>query len=189
MKILKSILIALVVILAIAAVGTYFLPDHYNISNTVEIAKPANVVYAQVSDFNKWSAWSPFQEMDPEASHDVEGAPAAAGHKLSWKGEKSGAGCMTLSTAVPGKSLESDLQFLKPMNATAKDYWKLEETGNTTKVTWGTQGGLSYPFGRLFGLSVDAMLGKMQKHGLDNLKKVCESIPAIVPDSTTVVIR
>ncbi len=189
MKILKNILLALVVILAIASVGIYFLPDHYNVSKTIVINKPADVVYSQVSDFNKWSAWSPFQEMDPKASNVVEGAPSAAGHKLSWEGEKSGAGNMTISAAVPGQSVNSDLEFIKPFKATAKDYWKLEQTGNTTKVVWGTEGGLSYPFGRLFGLSVDKMLGEMQQHGLDNLKKVCEALPDVAAlDSTAVVV-
>ncbi len=188
MKILKNILLAIAVILGIAAVGIYFLPDHYNVSSSVEISRPSDVVYAQVSDFNKWAAWSPYQEMDPKAAHIVEGTASSPGHKLSWDGKKSGAGNMTIATTEVGKSVNSDLNFIKPFKATAKDYWKLEQTGNTTKVTWGTEGGLSYPFGRLFGLSVDDMLGKSQKHGLDNLKKICEAIAEAPLDSTAVVI-
>lgn len=189
MKILKNILLALAVILAIAAVGIYFLPDHYNVSKTIVINKPAAAVYANVSDFNKWSTWSPFQEMDPKASNVVEGAPSAAGHKLSWDGEKTGKGNMTISDVVPFTSLNSNMVFIRPFNATAKDYWRLEQMGDSTKVIWGTEGGLSYPLGRLFGLSVDKMLGGMQQHGLDNLKKICEAMPdAATLDSTAVVV-
>lgn len=188
MKILKNILIAIAVILGIAAVGIYFLPDRYNVSSSIEITKPSEVVYAQVSDFNKWSTWSPWQELDPKASIRVEGASSSEGHKMTWNGEKSGEGNMTIVLTEPGKRVSSELNFIKPFKATAKDYWTLEQTGNTTKVTWGTEGGLSYPFGRLFGLSVDDMLGKSQKHGLENLKKVCEAISDASLDSTAVVI-
>lgn len=188
MKIFKNILLAIAVILGIAAVGIYFLPDHYSVSSSVEIARPANVVYAHVSDFKKWAAWSPWQELDPEATITVEGAASSIGHKMTWNGEKSGSGNMTIADMEAGKSVNSDLNFIKPFKATAKDHWTLEQNENVTKVTWGTEGGLSYPFGRLFGLSVDDMLGKSQKHGLENLKKVCEATNEAPSDSISVVI-
>ncbi len=188
MKIFKNILLAIAVILGIAAVGVYFLPDHYNVSSSVEISKPADVVYSQVNDFNKWALWSPYQEMDPEAAHMVDGTAGAPGHKLSWDGRKSGAGSMTIATTEVGKSMNSDLHFIKPFEAQAKDYWKFEQVGSITKVTWGTEGGLSYPMGRLFGLSVDDMLGKSQKHGLENLKKICEAIENAPADTMDLVV-
>jgi hypothetical protein len=190
MKILKSILAAVAVIITIALAGIYFLPDQYNISNSIEISKPANVVYAQVSNFNQWKAWSPYQEMEPDAINVIHGVSAQAGHKMTWNGKVLGEGSMTISSAVPGKNIYSDLDFIKPYKFTAKDYWEFEQKGDNIKVTWGTKGGLAYPFGRLAGLKLDAELNKTQKQGLDKLKKLCEAMPdGQQAEITTVVIK
>ena len=76
------------------------------------------------------------------------------------------------------KTISSELNFVKPFKAEAKDIWQLEAMGDKTKVTWINSGGLKYPFGRLFGLSVDKMMDKQHTKGLNNLKKYCESLPA-----------
>jgi len=191
MNIIKNILIALTVILVIAGVGIYFLPNSYTITNTVEIDRPASVVYGQVADFSKWSAWSPWKEQEPNAKITVEGAAGTEGHKMSWQGEKLGEGSMTLVAVNENAALVCSDVFLKPMNATAKDYWRFEGNGTKTKVTWTTAGGLKYPIGRLFGLAVDKVVGETEKHGLENLKKACELIeitqPVAVADSTVIV--
>ena len=188
MKILKNILIAVAVIVAIGAVVLYFLPNHYSVSNSIEINKPADVVYAQVNDFNKWGTWDPWMEMDPEAKVTVEGTAGTPGHKMSWDGKKSGQGSMTIISAGQNEHVYSQLEFIKPFKATAKDMIKLEANGDKTKVTWTNSGGLSFPFGRLFGLSVDKALGTDQRKGLDKLKKYTEAMvaaPAAPVDTTT----
>jgi hypothetical protein len=187
MSMLKKMLLALGIILVIAAVGVYFLPNQYNVSNSIEINKPVDVVYAQLNDFNRWHAWSPWAEKEPTAQTTIEGTPGAKGHKMSWDGKQLGAGSMTLSWADMNKTIHSDLEFLKPFKAKAKDQWDFEAVGDKTKVTWTNSGGLAYPMGRLFGISVSKMMNEEQRHGLDNLKKYCESMPAPVAsnDSTS----
>jgi hypothetical protein len=181
MKIVKNIGIALVVIIVLGLIVLYFMPNHYAVSNSIEINKPADVVYAQVSDFNKWGTWDPWMEMDPEAKVTVEGTPGAPGHKMSWDGKKSGMGSMTIISAGTNQWVYSGLEFIKPIKATAKDEIKLEANGDKTKVTWTNTGGLSFPLGRLFGLSVDKALGTDQRKGLDKLKKCTEALVAAPP--------
>lgn len=191
MSILKNILIALGVIVVIAGVGIYFLPNSYTLTNSIVINRPAEVVYGQVADFNKWGAWSPWKEQEPTAKITVEGTAGAEGQKMSWQGEKVGEGSMTLVASDENEALVCSDVFVKPMNATSKDYWRFETDSNGTKVTWTTAGGLKYPMGRLFGLAIDKMVGGTERHGLENLKKVCEAIevaPQVaVVDSNTVV--
>jgi len=184
MKILKNVLIALGVIIIIAAIGIYFLPSHYQISNSIEINKPIDVVYSHVADYNEWKAWSPWAEMEPEAKSTIEGEPGTIGHKMSWEGAKLGVGSMTIADINVNVAIASDLDFLKPMKATSKDYWKFETVGDKTKATWMSSGDLSYPLGRLFGLSIDKMIGSTERHGLDNLKKVCEAMETPAPSVT-----
>ena len=181
MKALKNILIDLVVIVAIAAVVLYFMPNHYSVSNSIEINKPANEVYSQIYDFNRWGTWDPWMEMDPQAKVTVEGNPGTPGHKMSWDGKKSGMGSMSIISAGTNEFVYSQLEFLKPFKASAKDMIKLEANGDKTKVTWTNTGGLAFPFGRLFGLSVDKSLGNDQRKGLGKLKSFVEAMPAPTP--------
>ncbi len=181
MKILKNLLIALVVIVAVGGIVLYFLPNHYTVSNSIEINKPADVVYAQIYDYNKWGTWDPWMEADPAAKITVEGTPGTPGHKMSWDGQKSGMGSITVISSGVNQFVYSQLDFIKPFKSTAKDMMKLEAVDGKTKVTWTNTGGLAFPFGRLFGLSVDKMLGTDQRKGLDKLKAYTEALPAPAP--------
>ena len=185
MDLLKKILTGLVIIIIFGLIALYFLPNHYSVSSSIEINKPADVVYAQIYDFNKWGKWDPWMEKDPEAKVTIEGTPGTPGHKMSWDGKKSGKGSVTIISAGLNEHVYSQLDFIKPFKVTAKDLMNIEAVGDKTKITWTTSGGLAFPFGRLFGLTVDKALGKNQKKGLDNLKKYVESLPAAPPVAAT----
>ena len=179
MKILKNLLIALVVILAVGGIVLYFLPNHYSVSNSIEINRTPDVVYSQIYDFNKWGNWDPWMEADPEAKVTIEGTPGTPGHKMSWEGKKSGMGSMTIKSAGTNQFIYSQLEFIKPFKMTAKDELKLEANGEKTKVTWTMSGGLAFPMGRLVGLSIEKMVSPDQKKGLEKLKKFTEALPVL----------
>ncbi|HRG88571.1 MAG TPA: SRPBCC family protein [Chitinophagales bacterium] len=192
MNIAKNLIIALVIILGIAGVVIYFLPNSYTVTNSIEIDRPSTLVYGQVANFNKWSAWSPWHEMEPEAKITIVGTPGIEGHKMTWDGKKVGMGHMVLTAYGENESLVCTDFFEKPMTASAKDYWSFENEGSKTIVTWTSAGGLKFPFGRLAGLRMESIVGDPQRKGLANLKKVCEAmeLPASPPvatiaDSTT----
>lgn len=176
MSIFKNVLIALVVIVVIAGAVVYFLPNNYSLSNSIEINRPAPLVYQQVADFNKWGAWSPWKEKEPDAKVTVEGTPGIEGHKMSWEGRQVGKGHMVLTAYGENESLVCTDFFEKPFQSTAKDYWVFEEQGGKTKVTWISAGGLKFPFGRLAGLRMEQLVGDPERKGLANLKKVCEAM-------------
>lgn len=173
MKILKNIFIALAIIVAIVLAGIYFLPANYCVSRSIEIEKPIAEVAPHISNFNQWSAWSPWYELEPDAKLTFEGTPATIGHKMSWNGKKNGVGSLTL-TSVSANGIEGNLVFVKPFAMTSKDIWNFKDENGKTIVTWTSTGNLSYPFGRLFGLSLEQMLGEQKEHGLKKLKEVCE---------------
>lgn len=177
MNILKSMLYALGLVLLIALVGIYFLPDSYSVKQSIEIDRPQETVYRMVSDYSNWKAWSPWAEMEPEATVNITGDPGKPGHSISWNGEKIGKGTLSIRMAASNGFVDGDLNFEEPFKTTASDKWTFESVGNKTIVTWISEGELSYPLGRLFGLTLGEALRKQEKHGLENLKKVCESLP------------
>jgi hypothetical protein len=180
MKIFKNVLIALGVLVLIALAGIYFLPSHYQVSNTIEINKPIQLVFGEVADFNKWKDWSPWTQMEPTATLTIEGKPGTVGHKMSWSGRQLGEGSATIGDVNPYLGIATDLDFVKPMKTTSKDYWIFEPKGDKTLATWRSSGDLSYPIGRLIGLNMDKIVGVPERHGLENLKKVCEAMAAPV---------
>jgi hypothetical protein len=96
---------------------------------------------------------------------------------MTWDGHKIGKGTLSVRMAASNGFLNGELNFEKPFKATGKDVWNFEEEGSKTIVTWTSSGELSYPFGRLFGLTLNETLSKQEQRGLENLKKVCEALP------------
>jgi len=57
----------LVAIVAAFAAFVALQPSEYRIARSATIAAPASDVFAQVNDFHKWDAWSPWAKLDPNA--------------------------------------------------------------------------------------------------------------------------
>ena len=64
---IKKILIGLVAIVALFAVIVALQPSDFRVTRSAPVAAPPSVVFAQVNDFHKWEAWSPWAKLDPAA--------------------------------------------------------------------------------------------------------------------------
>ena len=185
MKMLKNVGIALGIILVIAAVIVYFLPKEYKFSNSITIDRPVEVVYAQVADFKTWGKWDPWAEKDTNTKATVEGTAGAKGEKMSWESKVVGQGSMTIGWTTANKAIRTNDTIVKPYPGISADVWEFEADGNKTKVTWTSSGGLPYPFARIFGLTFPKEICADEAHGLDNLKKFIEAIPAPQADAAS----
>ena len=74
----------IIALLLIAAV----LPGVYNIEKTIIIKKPTSDVMKQVGNFNNYSLWNPWLQMEPSASKIITGPPGTPGHSYAWQGKK-----------------------------------------------------------------------------------------------------
>src|ERR1041384_401440 len=91
------------ILIAIALVVVAFLgyvaaqPPESRITRSATIAAPPATVFAQVNDFHKWEAWSPWAKLDPNAKNSFEGPTSGEGAKFAWDGNGDvGAGNMTI---------------------------------------------------------------------------------------------
>ena len=168
---------ALIVVLLIVIVTR---PDTYHVERSATISATPEVVYAQVSDFHKWNAWSPWDKLDPKMKTTFEGTQGTVGASYAWVGNDDvGEGKMTLTTVDPNKRIEINLQFIKPFESSAKNGFSFESAGKETKVTWfmdGTNNFMSKAMCLV--MDMDKMIGKDFEKGLADLKKVAESAPA-----------
>ncbi len=141
------------------------------------IAAPPDAIFGHLDDFHRWTAWSPWEAVDPTMWRGYEGAPSGAGAVYEWKGtRKAGEGRMEIvESQVPSK-LVINLEFRKPFSSKSTVTFTLEPTGDTTLVTWSMTGPKTL-MTRVMGIfmSMDKMVGPDFEKGLAELKTVAES--------------
>jgi hypothetical protein len=171
------------ILLALAFIAIIFFviiagrPDEFIVSRSTKISAPPAIVFAQVNDFHKWEAWSPWAKMDPACKNSYDGAAAGVGAGFAWDGNKKvGAGRMTILESRPGDLIRIKLEFLKPFKATNTAEFTFKSNGNQTAVAWSMTGKNNFFF-KVFGLFVDCdkMIGKDFEKGLAAIKAVAEA--------------
>ena len=176
---IKIILIALALIIIVLLVVVALRPADFRITRSISIAAPPAAVFAQVNDFHKWEAWSPWAKLDPSMKTTFEGSAEGPGNIYTWSGNSEvGEGRMTLTDSDPSDLVRIKLEFLKPITATNTTEFTFKPEGNQTAVTWnmtGTNNFMSKAFDLV--MNMDKMVGKDFEKGLAQLKAKVESAP------------
>jgi hypothetical protein len=174
---LKKILIVVAALVVVFAVVVAMQPAAFRIERKATIAAPDSVVFAQVNDFHRWDAWSPWAKLDPAMKQTYEGSPAGVGAVLSWAGNKDvGEGRMTITESTPNTLIRIKLEFLKPFAATNTTEFTFTPAGDQTSVTWAMTGQNNF-IAKAFGLfmNMDKMIGGDFEKGLAQMKTVVEA--------------
>ncbi len=177
-SILVKVLIGLVALVAAILGYGFTLPDTFRVERSATIAAPVAVVFAQVNNFHKWEAWSPWAKLDPRAKNSFEGPEAGEGAVFRWDGnDEVGKGAMTITAVKPDERITLRLDFEKPMKDTSITDFVFEPEGDTTGVTWTMSGQHQNVFQKLICkvLNVEKMIGDKFEEGLVSLGRVTES--------------
>jgi hypothetical protein len=172
-----KILIALAVIVVILVVIVALQPSEFRIVRSAAMSAPAPVVFAEVNDFHKWEAWSPWAKLDPAAKATFEGPPAGTGAVFRWAGNKEvGEGSMTITESRPSELIRIRLEFLKPFAANNTAEFTFKPEGDQTLVTWSMEGKNNF-IAKAFCLfmNMDKMAGGQFEKGLASMKSVAEA--------------
>ena len=174
---LKKILTLLVVIVIVFVIVAALQPADYRVVRSANISAPPAAVFAQVNDFHKWEAWSPWAKLDPAAKNSFDGAPAGPGAVYTWAGNsKVGEGRMTLTESHPDDLIRIKLDFIKPFPSTSTTEFTFKPAGDQTAVTWamsGQKGFVSKAFCMF--MNMDKTVGGDFERGLVQLKAVAEA--------------
>ena len=177
------------ILIAVAAIVVLFLgfvatrPSTYGVERSTTVAAPPAVVYAQVADFNRWDAWSPWAKLDPAQKTTFTGEPGAVGSRYEWSGnDKVGKGRMTVKDARPGERVGIDLEFIEPFASRADTDFVFAPDGGGTRVTWVMSGKMGF-MEKAMGvfMSMDDMIGKDFEKGLAQLKATAEAAARAAP--------
>jgi hypothetical protein len=172
--ILLSIVAALI---AAALIVVAMQPRDFAVSRTATINAAPATVYAQVVDFHRWQAWSPWAALDPAAVLTYAGAPSGVGASYSWNGNKKiGAGRMTITASEQPDLVRIDLLFTRPFAARNVAEFTFTDAGGQTIVAWTMRGRNGF-IAKAFAMVVDfdAMVGGDFAKGLAAMKAVVEA--------------
>lgn len=173
---LKIVLIVVVCILAAVLIFAATRPDTFQVERRVSIKAPPDRIYPLIADFHNWTAWSPWEKIDPMLKRTYSGAPTGKGAIYAWEGNsKVGSGGMEITEVSPPQKVVIKLDFLKPFEAHNVTEFTLVPAGDSTEVTWNMNGPVPYlaKIMHLF-FSMDKMVGGQFDEGLTNLKAVAE---------------
>jgi uncharacterized protein YndB with AHSA1/START domain len=163
---------ALVVGLA-AFIGTR--PDDFRIERSARVEAPPEVAYALLEDFHQWPRWSPYEGLDADLQRTYAGPASGVGASYAWKGEKAGAGRMTIEEAVPGQRLRIKLEFTEPIAATNETVFTVTADGAGSRVSWAMAGKNSLLAKAMcLVVDMDRMLGADFEKGLATLAEVAK---------------
>lgn len=175
---LKKILLALAVVIAgfLAYVATR--PDTYHVERSAQVDAPADVVFAQLDDFEAWAAWSPWDKLDPGMNKSYDGPKRAVGASYAWHGNADvGKGKMTITEREPATHIAYRLEFIEPFAGLANTRFDLVPEGDAAvRVTWAMDGDNDF-MGKLFGvfMNMDATIGADFERGLASLASASEA--------------
>lgn len=172
--IILAILIAVVLIVLIYASTTR--PDTFTYSRSTRIDAPAEMIAPLISDFKRWTTWSPYEHRDPNLKRTYSGNPSGVGSIYAWEGNKNvGSGRMEILESTP-RNIRIQLDFFAPFKANNLAEFTLTPQGSATEVVWAMTG-KNVLIGKVMSvfMDMDKMLGTDFETGLANMKTAAES--------------
>ena len=171
---LKKILIALAAIVLVFLVVVAMQPSDFRVERTATIAAPPADVFAEVNDFHKWEAWSPWAKLDPAAKVAFEGPEAGQDAVMNWAGnDEVGEGKMKLTESRPSDLVKINVDFVKPFEGSIISEFTFKPEGDRTAVIWAMAGHHNF-FEKALCLVMNGtkMIGDDMEKGLAQLKSV-----------------
>jgi uncharacterized protein YndB with AHSA1/START domain len=177
LKIIGSLL--LLIVLAVGGLLAYAAtkPDDWAVERTAVIGAPPDVVFAQVNDLKAWDAWSPWKDLDPNATIKFSDNPVGAGASFSWSGNDDvGEGSVKIIDSKPSEKITYEIAFVRPMQDKADATFTFTPDGDKTKVNWRMYGTYQNIVHKAMCqvMDMDKMVGGMFEKGLANMKSAAE---------------
>ncbi|WP_307279034.1 SRPBCC family protein [Arthrobacter sp. W4I7] len=143
----------------------------YEVRRSAVIPAPAEDVFPLVNNFHEWTAWSPWETVDPGMSRRYFGRESGVGAGYEWSGNrKAGSGTMEIVESVPSREIKVRLQFTKPFKALNPTSFTFTPASGGTEVSW-VMTGENKGAAKLFALfmNMDKLVGSDFERGLKSL--------------------
>jgi DNA gyrase inhibitor GyrI/ribosome-associated toxin RatA of RatAB toxin-antitoxin module len=156
-------MLILLTLLALAYLAS--LDGSYRVKrNRVILAAPEQV-FAAIVDFKSWPQWSPWLMHETEAEVIYSENYQQEGGYYSWQGEFVGAGKLTHLSIKPGRSINQQIEFVRPFKSINQVNWNFESKDEGTLVSWEMVGSMPFFF-RFMASQMEPMIGRDYELGL-----------------------
>jgi uncharacterized protein YndB with AHSA1/START domain len=188
MRLIRGLFWFLLLLVAGLVAGAFVIPERAAAERSIEIARPAAVVYALVDGYGRFNDWSPWAELDPSARYTFEGPRRGVGARMTWASEDPsvGRGEQSIVEAEPYARVVHRVVFDGRQESLAT--MTLEPVAGGTRVRWRLEadfplriGGSFFDdlVGRWFSTLLDRFVGADYERGLVRLKALAESLPDV----------
>jgi len=154
--------------------------DHRNtfrVERSIAIAAPPERIFEAIADFHRWTAWSPWEGLDPNMVRTYSGAEEGLGAIYEWEGKrKVGKGRMEVVQVAAPTRVDIQINFIKPFKSQNQSTFTLTPDGDGTNVTWSMVGPKTFAT-KVMGIftSMDKLVGGDFEKGLAQLKASSEA--------------
>lgn len=143
--------------------------EDVHVERSKEITADLSVIKAEIADFEKFSTWSPWADVDPNAKNEFKGTQGEVGAEFHWSGnDEVGTGYQKV-TAITNDRIDIDFVFTAPWESTSKVYYLLKPQERSVHVTWAYDGKM--PLLMSFFMDMDVMIGEKYEKGLNSLQE------------------
>lgn len=178
MKFLKRLFVLALVLAAIYLVLALFGPKNYKVERSRIMTADKEAIWEQVSSFENWPNWSPWQEKDPTVKNKFTGEMGEVGARMSWVGDEelSGTGNMEITEISPISSFNYTLKFEVPFEMQSNGGMTLSNEEGKVKVTWYDEGDISFLMRpMMMFMDLDGQIGPDFERGLEKIDSVANS--------------
>jgi uncharacterized protein YndB with AHSA1/START domain len=179
MKILKTILIAVGILIAITLIVSLFAKKDYEVEREITIDKPKEEVFDYVKFLKNQDNYSKWATMDPDMKKTYRGTDGTVGFVSAWDSDNKdvGKGEQEIKKITEGERIDFEIRFFEPFESSEPAYMTTESLSeNQTKVKWGFNGHMDYPMNiMMLFMDFEKMIGDDLETGLKNLKSVLEA--------------
>lgn len=172
---LMKIAIVIVAIIAIVLIYAATKPDTFHVERSRVIKASPEKLFAFISDFHQWDAWSPYNK-DPAMKKTYSGSASGKGAMYAWEGNKEvGRGEITIIDTTPPKEVVMALHMIQPFEGRNHVVFSLDAKGDSTTVTWTLEDQHTYLLKIVSTfINLDKMIGGDFEAGLAKLKTLAE---------------
>jgi len=146
------------------------------IEKSITINKSSRLVFEYLKITGNQDSFSVWNMADPNMKKSYKGTDGTIGFQYSWDStvKNVGAGVQEITAIEDGKSIESSINFTRPMQNHGKTKFEITSLGTeSTTVVWVFDSPSKFPMS-LFSPIFKRMLGKDLEKGLINLKSILE---------------
>ena len=174
---MQKILYGVIAFVAVLILIGFALPRTHRVEVSTEIDAPQATVFALVNDFQRFTAWAPWTETDPNVRFMYSGNTRGVDATVTWDGAILGSGTQTIVESRPYDYVGLVLNAGEP--GEAKSWFRLAPGVGTTIVHWGFEADYGMNIvGRYFSSMLGGVVARDYEAGLQRLKELAESLPA-----------